>query len=303
MRDATAGPARVVSVGRNAAWIVFDDERVPRPAGIPKRLARLSLVTGDRVWARPLEEGRALIERREERAFALLRRTPGGRNKTMAANIDTLAIVTAFDRPPLHLPMVDELLAFGELHELSGILIFTKPDLAQRDVLQTVPALYQGLGYAVMTINPKARTGVEAVAHALETRHSLLIGQSGVGKSSLFRALGGDSAVGDVSASGRGRQTTTSARLHRFRDGFFIDSPGVGDFALRPAEGVLGYEWFAEVAYGFREFRPLGGTCRFRDCTHRREPDCAVRSAVASGTVAASRYESYVFITARETER
>jgi ribosome biogenesis GTPase len=113
-----------------------------------------------------------------------------------------------------------------------------------------------------------------------------LIGQSGVGKSSLFQALGGDADVGDVSKTGRGKQTTTAGRLHRFAAGFLIDSPGVGEFELRDLSA-------AEIARGFVEFAPLLGSCRFSDCVHRSEPGCAVLAAVAAGTIAGSRYDSY----------
>jgi ribosome biogenesis GTPase len=113
-----------------------------------------------------------------------------------------------------------------------------------------------------------------------------LIGQSGVGKSSLFRALGGDNVVGEVSKIGRGRQTTTSARLHRFSAGFLIDSPGVGEFEVRDRP-------WPETARGFVEFAALPGDCRFRDCSHRNEPDCKVKAGLLGGGVEASRYESY----------
>jgi ribosome biogenesis GTPase len=277
--------ARVLSVGRNAAWVAFDGEHELRVAEIPKRLERLHLVPGDLVVAKALDDGRAVVESREERSFALERTTAGGRRKTMAANVDTIAIVAAFERPPLHPAMVDELLAFAELHGLRAVLLFTKPDLAGAARVEGVLSLYRGIGYRALALNPKEGS-VDAAVAELEGRHTLLIGQSGVGKSSLFRALGGDSVVGEVSKIGRGRQTTTSARLHRFSDGFLIDSPGVGDFE------VHGRPW-SETASGFVEFASLAGTCRFRDCSHRNEPDCAVKAAVREGRIARSRYDSY----------
>lgn len=293
--------ARVLSVGRNTVWIVFDDEYVARPAALPKRLTRLSVVPGDCVLARPLEDGRTIIDAVEPRSFALVRRTAGGRTNTMAANIDTLAIVMALERPPPNPAMLDELLAFAESHELRAIVIFTKPDLVTEERRDEFVSLYAGLGYPTFAINPKAGIGVDAVAKVLATHHSLFIGQSGVGKSSLFRALGGEAAVGDVSRLGRGKQTTTTARLYRFPEGFLIDSPGVGDFALHPAERETEADWCNEVAFGFVEFRALVPLCRFSDCTHRNEPNCAVRRALDAGQIARSRYQSYLFIAARET--
>jgi ribosome biogenesis GTPase / thiamine phosphate phosphatase len=292
--------ARVISVGRDTAWIVFDGEAVARPASLPKRQERLSVVPGDEVLARDIDADRAVVDRVLERSFALVRRTAGGRSTTMAANVDTLAVVAALERPTLNVAMVDEIVAFGELHERRIVLIFTKPDLVDAAQREHLTALYRSLGYPTFAINPKVGTGVDEVERALSGHASLLIGQSGAGKSSLFRSLGGAATVGDVSRLGRGRQTTTMARLHRFPAGFLVDSPGVSEFALHPAGRRPGYEWFAEVAHGFVEFAPLVPRCRFTDCTHRTEPDCAVRAATDSGTVARSRYESYLLIVARE---
>jgi len=301
MRIDTEGSlARVVSVGRNAAWIVFDHEAYARTASVPKRLERLSLVPGDRVVARPLDDDRAVVDRREPRDFSLERRTAGGRTKTMAANVDNLTIVAALEHPPLHLPMIDELLAFAELHSLRALIVFTKPDLAGPQRVAEAIAPYARIGYAARSVDPKHGDGVAELAADLSGRRSLLIGQSGVGKSSLFRALGGESTIGEVSRFGRGRQTTTSARLHRFDDGFLIDSPGVGEFALDPAVANTDAAWSAEVASGFIDFTPYIGSCRFTDCTHRVEPACAIRDAALAGAIAPSRYASYLIIVGRD---
>jgi ribosome biogenesis GTPase len=285
--------ARVVSVGRNAAWISFEDETLVRLASLRKNVERLALVPGDLVRATPLEDDRVVVDRREPRSFALERTTAGGRTKTMAANVDGIAVVAAFARPPLHLAMIDELLAFARLHEIDARLILTKGDLAtSASEVRAILDLYRGLGYEALVANPKAGDGMAAVESTLAGRRTLLIGQSGVGKSSLFRALGGEGDIGDVSKIGRGKQTTTTGRLHRFATGFLIDSPGVGEFELH---GFGAHD----VALGFIEFAPLVARCRFTDCTHRTEPGCAVRGAVTAAEVAASRYASYLAILER----
>lgn len=284
--------ARVVSVGRNAAWIAFDGADGLRVASLRKQLERQTLVPGDLVAARELDAERAIVERREPRSFALERTTAGGRTKTMAANIDGIAVVSALARPAPHLAMIDELLAFATLHAIGARLILTKPDLALPAERESLEVLYANLGYGVSVINPKTGEGIGGLEAALETHCTLLIGQSGVGKSSLFRALGGPGEIGDVSKIGRGKQTTTTGRLHRFRAGFLIDSPGVGEFELADAPP-------AEIAAGFVEFGPLVAACRFRDCSHRGEPGCAVRAAAEDGRIAASRYASYRAILVR----
>ena len=280
-------PARVVSVGKNAAWIVLDSEHEPRVADLKRASGkRKMLAPGDRVDARILEDGRAIVDRVHDRTFTLERRTVEGRAKTMAANVDTLATVTALANPPPRLLTLDQLLAFAELEGLRAVVVLTKPDLAEEPAAGQIAGLYRSLGYDVIVLNPKTGQNVEALRTALECRHALLCGVSGVGKSSIFRALGGDAVVGDVSRHGLGRQTTTSARLYRLPDGFRIDSPGVAEFGL----GAIGP---AELIEGFREMREPARRCRFSDCTHLHEPDCAVQAAVAGGSIAESRYASY----------
>ena len=287
--------ARVVSVGRNAAWIAFEDDDRILLAQMRKRAEKVSLVPGDLVAATPLDEDRVVIDRRLPRDFALERTTAGGRIKTMAANVDGIAIVAAFARPPIHLAMIDELIAFAELHSLGVVIVLTKSDVLADDVrVAEIVDTYRGLGYDLFLANPKERAGTADVARALAERRTLIVGQSGVGKSSLFGALGGESLVGDVSKIGRGKQTTTTGRLFRFPRGFMIDSPGVGEFEL------VGYGP-RELASGFREIASAGATCRFGDCTHRSEPGCSVTAAVAAGGIAASRYESYRTVLARDT--
>ena len=280
-------PARVVSVGKNAAWIVVEGEHSPRVADL-KRAAgkRMMPAPGDSVEVRMLEDGRVLIDRVHERSFTLQRRTVEGRSKTMAANVDTMVTVTALADPPPRLLILDQLLAFAELESLQALVLFTKPDLAGEAATALLRATYDRLGYAVLVVNPKAGENVEALREALTGRQALLCGVSGVGKSTIFRALGGDAVVGEVSRHGLGRQTTTTARLYRLPGGFLIDSPGVAEFGL-------GAVTASELVQGFREMREPARQCRFNDCTHVHEPECAVKAAVARGGIAPSRYASY----------
>ena len=207
--------------------------------------------------------------------------------KFMAANIDLLVAVVALANPAPRFVVLDQLLAFAELEEIDAMILLTKADLADQALTQNCVDLYARLNYPPsIVINPKTGENIEALRAAMDGRHAMLAGNSGVGKSTIFRALGGDTAVGEVSRFGMGRQTTSAGRLYRLERGFLIDSPGVNEFGLGKVDP-------AALPGAFREIRALAVNCRFADCTHLKEPDCAVKAAVATGAVAPSRYDSY----------
>lgn len=244
-------------------------------------------VPGDVVHARILEDDRTVVDRVEPRAFTLERRSVDGRAKTIAANVDMLVTVTSLANPPPRLITLDQLLAFSELEGIAAAVVFTKADLAPPEEAARLVEVYGALGYPVLAVNPRTGEGIEALRRLLAGHHALLSGVSGVGKSTIFKALGGEGATGDVSRHGLGRQTTTTARLYRMGEGFLIDSPGVNEFGL----GTIAAP---ELAGAFREFRDLVPRCRFTDCSHRAEPGCAIKTALDAGSVAAGRYASYL---------
>lgn len=247
---------------------------------------RFMPVPGDVVEVRILEDGQAVVDRIEPRGFTLERRSAGGRRKTMAANVDLLVTVTALANPAPRLVTLDQLLAFAEIENIGASIVFTKPDLSERAPMEALLATYRGLGYPAIAVNPKKGENVEALRELIGGHHAMLAGNSGVGKSTIFRALGGESSIGDVSRRGLGRQTTTAGRLYRLGTGFLIDSPGINEFGLGAIDAQT-------LAGAFREMREPALGCRFADCMHLQEPDCAVQSAVEEGRVAASRYASY----------
>jgi ribosome biogenesis GTPase len=279
--------ALVVSTGKNSAWVSVDGEAHARLAQLPRMTgARFMPVPGDVVAVRLLEDGHARVERVEPRAFTLERRSAGGRSKTMAANVDLLVTVTALANPAPRLVTLDQLLAFAEVEDIAAAVVLTKPDLEDEVRQAELRELYRKLEYPAIVINPKTGENVDALRDLIHGRRALLAGNSGVGKSTIFRALGGESVVGDLSRRGLGRQTTSSGRLYRLGSGFLIDSPGINEFGL----GTIGA---AGLTQAFREIRGPALECRFADCTHVQEPDCAVQAAVADGSIAASRYASY----------
>lgn len=280
-------PGLIVSVGKNSAWIALDGEAQPRVAALKRTRGKREMpVSGDRAEARVLEDGSALIDCILPRTSSLQRHAAGGRSKTMAANVDMLVTVTSLADPPPRLVTLDQLLAYAEFEHITPIVVLTKPDRAAPSFRDQVASLYASLGYVTLVVNPKSGHNVEALRKTLEGHHAMLAGVSGVGKSSIFRALGGEAVIGAVSRTGQGRQTTTAARLYRLPSGFLIDSPGVSEFGL-------GAVTPAELAFGFRELVEPARACRFTDCSHTTEPGCAVRAAVDAGAIAPSRYESY----------
>ncbi len=279
--------AFVVSTGKNSAWVSIDGETVPRIAQLRRmRGKRFMPVPGDVVQVRILEDDRTVVDRIEPRGFTLERRSIVGRTKTMAANIDLLVTVTALANPPPRLVTLDQLLAFAEVEEIEAAIVFTKPDLGDPAQTKSLLALYLRLGYPTISVNPKKGDNVDALRDLIRGRRAMLVGISGVGKSSIFRALGGDTPIGDVSRYGLGRQTTTAGRLYRIGTGFLIDSPGINEFGL----GAIDAQ---SLTQSFREMREPALRCRFADCTHVQEPDCAVQAAVAEGRIAPSRYAGY----------
>jgi ribosome biogenesis GTPase len=215
------------------------------------------------------------------------------RRRAVAANIDAVVVVVAAKDPPLHPRLIDRYLVAVEQSGARPVLVVNKTDLLDEQGRLDLIALlqpYRSLGIPVLPCSVGRGDGVDAVREALAGTTCVFVGQSGVGKSSLLNALGEEDAarIGAVRArDGRGRHTTTASALYDLPGGIrVIDTPGVRRFSVESDDG-------ATLATGFTEFAEFAARCRFRDCTHVHEPGCAVRSAVADGTVSRSRYASY----------
>lgn len=277
----------VVSHGRSAIVETRTGERLRcRLYG-----RRLSVICGDEVrYEDERGEGaEALITGVEPRRTELARLNMRGESERIAANLSQLVAVLA----PLPAPdftLCDRYLAAAEWAGLRAVIAANKSDLPDMAALRPRLALYRGLGYDVVETSKREADGAAGLACLLAGHTSVLVGQSGVGKSSLINLLvpGVEAEVQAVSeATEQGRHTTTASTLYHLPDGGdLIDSPGVRDFAppLPPAAGI---------ASGFREIAAAATGCRFNDCAHLQEPACAVRAAVASGSIAAERLASY----------
>ena len=259
-------------------------QRRARPAG-----RKLAIVCGDRVrceFDRAHDEILAVevLPRRTVLARASLR----GASEAIVANITQLIVVVA----PLPQPdyfIVDRYLCAATSAGLRGAIAVNKADLASDAMDPAALSAFTQAGYAHVACSAKSGAGIEALEELLARGISVLVGQSGVGKSSLVSALLPDEEVqtGGLVREEEGRHTTTASRAYSLKcGGTLIDSPGVRDFA--PAIDHLDAK-----TLGFPEAERLAGGCRFSDCRHMQEPDCALINAVESGAVSARRYESY----------
>ncbi len=251
-----------------------------------------SIVCGDHVSWQTSGQQEGVITAITPRRSVLTRADGADRLRPLAANIDQILIVAAPEPAPEPF-LIDKYTVAAELANTSPMLVINKADLldsAGRRALDGTLSGYIDTGYPVLYTSARQNTGLEQLADQLAGRTSILVGQSGVGKSSLIKRLLPelDIAIGRLSeASGQGRHTTTTTTLYHLpHGGELIDSPGVRDFRLGQVDPEA-------LAGGFREFRPHLGHCRFSDCRHVSEPDCAVIAAVASGEISARRLESY----------
>lgn len=249
---------------------------------------RQRIVCGDRIaWAFPPSADGPSVESIEPRRNLIERIDARGRAEPVAANIDRLAIVVATEPAPDWF-LVDRYWAGAELKDIATMLIVNKQDLGT-DSIASELAVFRSLHLACREVASHTGAGIEDLRTALAGSVTLLVGQSGVGKSSIVNALAPEAAAqtAELTRDSEGRHTTTTARWYRLGPASaIIDAPGVRDFAP-PASLVRAAE------RGFVEIHAQSVGCRFNDCHHLEEPGCAVRGAVVNQRINARRYESY----------
>jgi ribosome biogenesis GTPase len=250
---------------------------------------KLNVVCGDDVICeRDPTHGEVIVVEARPRQTALYRSNLRGVAEAIVANVSQLFVVLA-PKPAPDLFVVDRYVAAATSASIAATLVLNKHDLPMEDELRTALEAYTRAGYRVLSCSAKANDGVDALIETSAGSVAALVGQSGVGKSSLVRRLVPDSEalIGDLDRDDEGRHTTTTSRMFDLpRGGHLIDSPGVRDFS--PAIDAL-----EPRALGFAEVDRLAPRCRFQDCQHIREPSCGVQKAVETGEMNARRYESY----------
>ncbi len=249
----------------------------------------LDVVAGDmvRIAVAPGDDEWSVLERLPRRNV-LSRSDSRGRTESLAANLDQVGIVVA-PAPACDPFVVDRYVAGVRQAGIDALIVVNKLDLpAAGEALDFVVPL-QAAGLPVLHVSAQTGAGLEALIQRLTGLRSLFAGQSGVGKSSLLNALAGEAlrATGRLSeGTGEGRHTTVSSAILRTPWGEIADSPGVRDYAPPQVPS-------RDVQRGFAEIAALAPGCRFLDCLHLREPQCAVREAAGSGAIDPRRYESY----------
>lgn len=249
---------------------------------------------GDRVTVEWADAESTVVIAIGPRGNEFVRAGPRGRKQPIAANLDQVLIVVA-PAPEPSRDLVERYLVAVHSLDIRPVLVLNKCELlATAALADDTPLLrldaYRALGYEVLETSCKGPPGIAALPDVLAGRTSILVGQSGVGKSSLVNELLPDLELqtGALSrVTGKGTHTTTTTVMYALPGGGrLIDSPGVWEYGLWAMTA-------RELAAGFVEFRPLDGTCRFNDCRHASEPGCAIRAAVERCEIHRWRYESY----------
>ncbi|NOZ78286.1 MAG: ribosome small subunit-dependent GTPase A [Acidobacteria bacterium] len=287
---ATHGPLVRVQV-EGQTLVVAARRRLQWEGGMPE-VPRL--VVGDRVTIE-MRRGEGVIKGVRQRQTALYRRAGRERRaQVLAANVDQALIVFACQRPEPKRGLIDRFLVACHHADIDPVLIFNKADLGL-DTIGPWIDVYRALGHAVILTSARTGRGLGEVKRTLLGRTTLFCGPSGVGKSSLLNAVypGFRLRVGSISeATGKGRHTTSRAELQPLPGGgFVVDTPGLKEFGF----------WnltLEDLKAAFPEIAERANACRFQDCTHLHEPDCAVGDAVRAGEIDAERFRSYQVLAA-----
>lgn len=254
------------------------------------------VAVGDYVWVVPHGAKHGMIERVEERHSVLSRQHPGvaiPAEDVILANPDQVLVVFAVAEPEPHLRMLDRFLVMAEANDLPAIICANKVDLIGQDAAEALFGLYARIGYRVLYTSASTGLGIAALREVLAGQVTVITGPSGVGKSSLLNAIQPDlnAPTGDLREFlNKGRHTTRAAQLYALPFGentFAADTPGIRELGLYEIDPQ-------NLGFYFREFVPWIHDCRYPNCTHDHEPECAIRAAVADGRIDPARYDSYL---------
>lgn len=258
------------------------------------------IAVGDRVTFEAEGADKGVITAIEERKNYIIRRSINlsKQSHILAVNVDQALLIATLAFPRTSTGFIDRFLLTAEAYHIPAILVFNKSELFQDDeasaaAQQELIALYERIGYRCIEVSAKTGMGIEKIKELTKDKTSLVAGHSGVGKSTLINALDSRLQLKTGEISGvhlKGKHTTTFAEMHSLAyGGFIIDTPGIKELGLVDMKKE-------ELSHYFPEMRALMHSCKFNNCLHLNEPKCAVLEAVENGTIAASRYNSYLGI-------
>ena len=254
------------------------------------------VAVGDRVLYTCAEDGKAVITQILPRRNYLIRRSTNLSRQAhiIAANIDRAYIIVSLYFPEVKLPFLDRILVTCELYGIPATVVLSKTDLYREEAAESIAWLrniYESAGYPVVETSVQSGEGIDRIREACRGKVNLFSGESGVGKSSLIKALDPslDPKIGAISEVHlQGKHTTSLYEMYPLATGgYVIDSPGIRGFGLVDVEKE-------EIARYFPEMLREAQGCRFTPCTHTHEPGCAVKTAVAEGRISPERYNSYL---------
>ena len=256
------------------------------------------VAVGDRVFFDLGEDGQSpMITDIADRKNYMIRRASNlsKQSHIIACNLDLAMLVVTINFPPVSTVFIDRFLATSEAYKIPSILVFNKLDkYHEKEIvrLNELCALYENIGYRCFKVSATENIGISELKNFIEGKITLISGHSGAGKSTLLNAILPDTnaRTGEISAyHNKGMHTTTFSEMYAFGDGYLIDTPGIkglGTIDIRQQE----------AGHFFPEIFSVSKQCKFHNCTHTHEPDCAVQKALNEGNISESRFHSYLSI-------
>jgi len=286
--DNNTAIGQVIKVQRKSAFIKLNNQIIK--VNIRKTLS--SIVCGDKVVYEQTDSGENVISAVLPRNSILARSTRYQKQKLIAANIDLVIIVLALTPEPSY-EFLDRSLLACESNNINTLILLNKIDMQNSignsaEILTTLQE-YKKIGYSLLEISTKTGVGMQQLSDLLQDKLSTFIGHSGVGKSSISQILIPDQEIqiGKISDNALGKHTTSVSYLYDLKQsGQIIDTPGIRDF-------VLGEYDLAELEKGYIEFNQFLGLCKYHNCTHIIEPNCAIKQALADKHISQARYDSF----------
>jgi len=260
-----------------------------------ERKSKTVAAVGDIVGFSVQKDGTASIEEILPRKNSISKKVSGKRTfkHTLVANIDQIIVFTSVKEPPLKTGLIDRFLVIAEREEIPAVICINKIDLGGKIKATKTKKMYESIGYDVLITSVFDKTGISEFKEVLKDKDTVLMGHSGVGKSSIINLIEENInlKIGDISRKWKkGKHTTTMMEMFELSfGGHVIDTPGLKEIGFWDFEKE-------EIKYYYKEFNKYNDYCRFRDCLHITEPGCSVKEALENDQIYRERYDNYLRI-------